>query len=91
MYKISSCRSPFDLINKNFTGLLTIVLVVLFAFNLGWLISLIRLYNRFKIVADFDKSLFGFESILLLGNLGILIVFVAYLSIFKILRSIIGR
>ncbi len=91
MYKLRFYRSSANLINNSLINFVAAILVLLITFNLGWFIAFIGLYTRLKMIGNLNKILFNLESILLLGNLGIVILLIAYVSSIKSLRSILGK
>ena len=91
MLKTNFYKYPYSLIDKNIIKIIAFTLSMLITFNLGWLISFIRLFSQLKAVIILNKILFYFVTILLLGNLLILAIFIAYIASIKILRSLIGR
>ncbi len=91
MYKLSFYSSSSSLISKRFINFITAILVILITFNLGWLIAFVRLYTQVKTFVNINRILFNLESILLLGNLGIMTLFIIYILSIKSLRSIISK
>ena len=79
------------MIGNSFVGFITSVLTVLVIFNLSWLVMFIRLYTRLSAATNLNRIILNLESILLLENLGIFILFVGYALRMKRLRSILGR
>ena len=90
MHKLSLNKS-IDWVNNSFVNCLTTALVLLFTFNFGWLLTFIRVYTRLSVVKNLNRTIFNLESLLLLGNLGILVAFVAYVMAMRNLKSIMGR
>ena len=91
-FKRSQSASPsIDFAKNSFINFVTAILVLLITFNLGWLVMFIRLYSRWTVIRNLNRTLFNFESFLLLGNLGIFILFIAYALGIRSLRDILGR
>lgn len=91
MDKFSTSKSSVD---ANYRGIINFIagtLILLVAFNLSWLIMFVRLYNRLSIVKDLNKVLFNYESWLLIGNLSIVILLIAYALGVKSIKEILGR
>ncbi|MEM7759172.1 MAG: hypothetical protein AAF298_13755 [Cyanobacteria bacterium P01_A01_bin.40] len=91
MDKFSLSKSSVDDTDKSFANFITTVLILLITFNFGWLLMFIRLYNRLAVVRNLNKTLFNLESLLLLGNLSMFLLFVAYALGTRSLREILGR
>ena len=91
MNKFSLSKSPINLACNNLLSLAIIVLILLVTFNLGWLLMLINLYTRSNIVINTNKTILNFESFLLFGNLGILLLFIAYAWGMKNLRDFLDK
>ena len=91
-FKGFQTASPsIDFAKNSFINFVTAILVLLITFNLGWLVMFIRLYSRWTVIRNLNRTLFNFESFLLLGNLGIFILFIAYALGIRSLRDILGR
>ncbi len=91
MDKFSISKSSLGTKNNNFVNFLASMLILSVAFNLSWLIMFIRLCDRINVIKNLNKTLFNFESLLLLGNLSIIVLLVAYAVGIKSLREILGR
>lgn len=75
---------PFALvINNSLIGLLTNSLVWLIIFNLGWLLMLFRLSFRLTEIKNLGKTILNLESLLLLGNLAIIILVIGFVLTIK--------
>ena len=91
MNKFSLSKSPIDLACNSSMNLAITVLILLVSFNLGWLLMFIRLYNRSNIVILNTTTVVNFESLLLLGNLSIPILFIACAWRIKNLRESLAK
>lgn len=91
MDKFSISKSSLSSNNNSFVNFLASILISLIAFNLSWLMMFIRLYNQVNIIKNLNKTLFNFESLLLLGNLSIVVLLIAYALGIKSLRGILGK
>lgn len=91
MYKFGFSRSTVEVVNNNLVNFTISVLALLFIFNLGWLVMLVKVYSRSTVVLNFNQAIFNLEFVLLLGNLGIFILFITYVAIVRSLKSILGR
>ena len=91
MHKFSFSRSSSNIFSNSLINFAITILVLLIAFNLGWLIAFVQLYAQPKIVGNLDKIIFHLQSILLLGNLSILLLFIGYIGIVKYVKSILGK
>lgn len=76
---------------NSFTNFVTTILVLLITFNIGWLLMFIRISTRIAVVKNLNKTIFNLESLLLLGNLGILILFIGCVVAMRNLRAILGQ
>ena len=73
--------------SNSFINIVITALVIAIAFNLSWFVMFIRLYGQLTIVKDINKSVFNLESWLLIGNLGIFILFFTYALVIRSLKS----
>lgn len=67
------------------------ILILLITLNLGWLLMFVRVSSHLAVVRNISKTLFNYESFLLLGNLSLFILLMAYILGTKSLREILGR
>ena len=91
MNKFILSKSPIDLTCNSLISLVIAVLILLVVFNLGWLLMFVRLYTRSNVVINSNRTILNFESLLLLGNSGIVVLFIAYAWIIKNLREFLGK
>ena len=91
MHKVNLFRSSVDLVSNRFIGFIATILTILIIFNLGWLIMLVKLCTRLSVAANLNKTIFYFDSILLLGNLGILLLFFGYALGIRSLKAVFGK
>lgn len=91
MDKFRLSKSSLNFVNASLVNFISTILILLITFNLGWLIMFIRLYSQLALIKNLNKTIFNFESILLLGNLSIFVLFIAYALTVKSLRSILGN
>ena len=89
--KYSLSKSSANLAKTSLINFTTTVLILLITFNLSWLVMFVRLYSRLTVVRNLNRTLFNFESLLLLGNFGFFILFIAYVLGTKSLRDILGK
>ena len=90
MDKFSLSKSSVNSANSFLINFLAAILILLFSFNLGWLIMFVRFSSRLSVVRNLTRTIFNFESFLLLGNLGIFLLFITYALGLKNLRQILG-
>lgn len=90
MDKFSLSKSSVNSANSVLINFLAAILILLFSFNLGWLIMFVRFSSRLSVVRNLTRTIFNFESFLLLGNLGIFLLFITYALGLKNLRQILG-
>ena len=91
MNKFGPSKSPIDLACNSSLNLAITVLIVLVTFNLSWLLMFIRLCNRSNVVMLNTNTILNFESLLLLGNLSIPILFIACAWRIRNLREFLVR
>lgn len=91
MNKFGLYKSPIDLACNSSMNLAITVLIVLVTFNLGWLLMFISLCNRSNVVILNTTTILNLESLLLLGNLSIPILFIACAWRIRNLRESLAR
>ncbi len=75
---------PFSrILNNSLISLLTNSLVLLIIFNLGWLLMLLRLSLRLTEIKNLGKTIFNLESLLIIGNLAIIILVIGFVLTIK--------
>ena len=91
MHKANLFKSSANLVSNSFIGFVTTILTILVIFNLSWLIIFIRLCTRLSVAANLNKIIFNLESILLLGNLSILILLIGYVVGIRRLKLMLSK
>lgn len=91
MHKSNLYESSFNLVSNSLTNFVTTILILLITFNLGWLMIFVRVSTRLAVVVNLHKTIFNLQSLLLFGNLSLLLIFISYVLGIRSLRSILGR
>ena len=91
MHKLSLSKSSVNLVGNKFANLATTILVLPITLNLAWLLMLIRISSRLAVIRNFKKIIFNMESLLLIGNLSLLILFIACVLAMRSLKSFLGK
>lgn len=91
MHKSNLYESSFNLVSNSLTNFVTTILILLITFNLGWLMMFVRVSTRLAVVVNLHKTIFNLQSLLLLGNLSLFLIFMSYVVGIRSMRSILGR
>ena len=91
MDKFRLSKSSVNWFDSSSINSIATILVLLIAFNIGWLVMFLRVCSQLAVIQSLNQTLFNFESFLLLGNLSIFSLFIAYVLAIKSLREISGR
>ncbi len=93
MHKLSLSKSSVNLVGNKFANLATTILVLPITLNLAWLLMFIRISisSRLAVIRNFKKIIFNMESLLLIGNLSLLILFIACVLAMRSLKSFLGK
>ena len=79
MLKLSVHKPLVNVIGNKVTSFLTAALALLITFNLGWLLTFIRISSQLNTIKNQGKAIFNLELLLLVGNFSIIILFVGFI------------
>ena len=77
MFKQNRYHALTNIPKLSFFNLLTISLLLLIGFNIGWLFILVKISSRLILIKNLGRTIFNLESLLLLGNLSIIVLLAA--------------
>lgn len=77
MLKQNCCQALINIPKFSFFNLLTISLLLLIGFNISWLFILVKISSRLILIKNLGRTIFNLESLLLLGNLSIIVLLAA--------------
>ena len=79
MAQLNSPRTLVNIFENKVTSFLTTVLALLITFNLGWLLTFIRISSQINTIKNQGKAIFNLELLLLVGNFSIIILLVGFI------------
>lgn len=91
MNKIDLSKISNDLVRSKVIDFMVSLLFLLITFNAIWLVVFIRVSVNSVLSINTNWMMFGLESTLILGNLIIFVVFLAWILGIRSIRSILGR
>ena len=91
MKRLNLLPTSESLVAQKTTKFLAGVLILLIAFNLGWIITLVRICSDLAIVKNLDQVIVNLNLLLIVGNSSILLLFLGYVFFVRIMRGILGR
>ena len=83
MGKFNFYKSLTNVVKNSVITLLTTTLILLITFNLDWLLIVARIFSRLSFMKNLGKTIFNLESLLLVGNLSTIILFIGFVLAIK--------